>query len=59
MLGRITYTYVIIIRLYMWIMNKSKDVFVFGMHYCQCLVITVRIPLAVNTIVQRLDINVH
>ena len=51
--------YVIIIRLYMLIMNQSKDELLFDMHYCQCLIITTSVPLAFNISVQELDINVH
>ena len=33
-------------------------VLLFDMNYCQCLIITTRVPLEVNIIVKRLDINV-
>jgi len=30
----------------------------FGMIYCQCLIAIIRVPLTVNIIVQKLNINV-
>ena len=39
-----------------WVITKM--VLLFGMNYCQCLIITTRVPLEVNIIVKRLDINV-
>lgn len=38
--------------------NQSKDGFIIDMHYYQCLIITTRVPLAINITVQRFDINV-
>ena len=50
--------HVTIIRPHMWIIINPSMGLLYDMHYCQCLIITTRVPLVVNIIVQRLYINV-
>ena len=50
--------HVTIIRLYMRIVIYPKIISLLLMTYCQCLTIMARVSLAVNIIVQRLDIDV-